>query len=203
MIICRNCKSTDGTTSGFCHRCLSKASEIILGLGLRYRELQVDLAPSMAITSEISSGAVDAPLPIRGDVEALMHDIYRFFMFAVPFVAKMNDLSSASFARLSRGEVVRKGCLLVANHLSLLNDPDDIRDIADVAFGIDRKVRRIIGLDRIWETRQMPCPMAKCGAHELGTWIGSGVIECRSCGFRCTMDEYTMYVLTFVPPGRR
>lgn len=65
--------------------------------------------------------------------------------------------------------------------------------------GVDRalRVRRVhqrvsdtVGLAPLFQRRLAPC--WDCGRPTLGTWGGSGVIECTNdgCEFRCSIDSY-------------
>ncbi|ALF00387.1 hypothetical protein SEA_ARCHIE_81 [Mycobacterium phage Archie] len=62
----------------------------------------------------------------------------------------------------------------------------DIRDVYSKADGI-------IGLQRVWERRRVPCP--ECGLPTLGGWVGEDRIYCTNadCGNVLTKAQYEEY----------
>ncbi|AEZ50758.1 hypothetical protein SEA_ENCELADUS_78 [Mycobacterium phage Enceladus] len=62
----------------------------------------------------------------------------------------------------------------------------DIRDVYSKADGI-------IGLQRVWERRRVPCP--ECALPTLGGWVGEDRIYCTNadCGTTLTKAQYEEY----------
>lgn len=96
---------------------------------------------------------------------------------------------------------------------------DGLDAIAELV-GVHHRSRLLTGESRVWEKRRVPCPPpvlnergeltrgGGCGQETLGEWIGEGtlghrIIQCSNCGWQCTIEQYSTYVTTFIPPDRR
>lgn len=57
------------------------------------------------------------------------------------------------------------------------------------------QAEKVIGLQRVWETRHAPCP--GCGCSTLGSWSGSGRVECTAdrCRLSMTLSEYEAHCI--------
>jgi len=87
---------------------------------------------------------------------------------------------------------------------------------------LHHRSRSMLGLTRRREARALPCPLIPCsrhgvapcrdrhceqhttgcGLHELGQDIGTNTVDCRSCGWTCTLDEYAAYAISLQAPRR-
>jgi hypothetical protein len=87
---------------------------------------------------------------------------------------------------------------------------------------LHHQARSLLGLTRRRESRALPCPLIPCGRHgaapcrerrceehvtgcglyELGQDIGTDTVDCRSCGWACTLDEYAAYAISLQAPRR-
>lgn len=87
---------------------------------------------------------------------------------------------------------------------------------------LHHRARSMLGLTRRREARALPCPLIPCTRHgatpcrdprcaehvtgcgltELGQDIGGNVVDCRSCGWSCSLDEYAAYAISLQVPRR-
>lgn len=57
------------------------------------------------------------------------------------------------------------------------------------------KAEALAGLSKVWERRRAPCP--ECELPTLGTWVGSGLVQCTNsdCQGVLDQDEYEKYCI--------
>lgn len=77
---------------------------------------------------------------------------------------------------------------------------------------LHHRAHGMLGLTARRESRRLPCPAPAdpknpadddgCGLYELGSYFGSNVVDCYSCGWKCSLDEYAHYATTMEPPIR-
>jgi hypothetical protein len=78
--------------------------------------------------------------------------------------------------------------------------------------GLHHRAVSLLGENRRWEPRALPCPAPPagtdpdqtrlwgCGLYHLGRWVGDDRVWCGNCGWSCTADEYGWYTTTWRPP---
>lgn len=219
------CRTPEVSTSlgSLCESCEKRGKVTIGSLLSDYIALSEELAPTGAtLGAGVGSNRVDPPLPVRMDVDAQMRHIRWIVVRWAPRVRNMARLTPLDFEGAAHRAAVEVGLQVLQDHYNdLLTHPtvviQDYRSGAWTSMDgpgavvemarIHRRSRLILGITRVWEEREMPCPGEPlsdgCGERTLGTYIGSGRVECARCGWFCTTDDYAKYVLTNVPVGSR
>lgn len=208
---------------GLCYSCEAYGRESIKQFPADYRELAEEIYPlSTGLGSEISGSRVDPPLPFRSDIDAQMRHIRWMIVSWVPLVRAQAKLTNVSLARVNHEAVVAWGAQVLQDHYAVLLaldtavqlsyrtgrvvPMDGVQAVIEM-IEVHQRTPRLIGMSRVWEEREMPCPKPPlsngCGSRTLGTYVGSGKVECVQCGWYCTLDEYAEYVLTNIPRGER
>lgn len=225
MIRCRMgafCKTAVGfqpgwaTDRGMCLPCETTCLESLRRLPEDYQRIQERLEPGGGgLGSAIRSNAVEAPLPLNVYADYQMRQIHWVICEWVSVVRARRSYHPVDIRALLMGEAVSWGVRVLDVNYSVLvalqptanldyaTGEKVFSDGVDAAMqlnSIHHRALSFLGEKDVWEERKLPCPV--CGKYELGTWVGSEKIEC-SCGWSCSMIEYSQYVLTMVPPERR
>lgn len=213
------------TERGFCLPCECHGRYAISELRYDYVQLYTRIAAGgsgLSLTS-VRVKQVDAPIPLRLNIDQLMRDIaWTLVVWELP-VREHARLSPVAEKSVRPAVAVRRATTLLTAHYSVLLalGPTDYIDYAhglSTADGPDAIValtrlhhlsRAAIGLNRIAEPRQLPCPAEGCGQYALVEEIGSGgkgapnAVHCTSCGWLTDADEYAKYARLQIPQGRR
>lgn len=174
-----------------------------------------------ADTTRVTAVQVEAPIPLRSEVDYLARWIAWSLADWEYVVRERGRLANVGVAVRPVISVPRASQLLTEHYPILLNTPttqivdyvtnqltyaDGIEAIA-LFIGLHHRARGMIGLSRIREHRAVPCPEppAGCGLFELASYldgkyqVGDDVF-CVNCGWRCTAEQYSQYLKTFIPP---
>jgi len=220
-LYCHSKNRAPVTEHGLCTWCERRGHFTIVDLARDYVELRNELVPGIAQGGTPSRVLrVDAPLPLRMDVDEQMRNIHWVFREWSGHVRKV--MSMTPIGHMAHGHVVAIATATLRDSYPVLLSLRDVEyedywtgdilagDGADAVIQLmdaHVRARRLLGLARTWEERKMPCPSEPlgngCGRWTLGTWVGSGIVECRSCSWSCSQSDYERYVFTMVPAGRR
>lgn len=205
----------EATSRGLCLACERHGYYAIGRLPYVY----VDLATQLGVTYPSQGGGsgvrvvrAEAPLPLRLEVEALMTKIKKTLETWERDVRFQAKLSVTSQASARSGFVVQRAAVTLTTHYSVLlalRLPASALDGVDgvVALtGLHHRGLSLAGRTELWEWRELPCPGEPvsngCGKYQLGQLIGSEKVECASCHWWCTLDEYRVYATTFAAPRK-
>lgn len=165
--------------------------------------------------------APEAPIPLKTEVDYLARWIAWSLTEWEDVVRERGRLAPIPAPVRAIVGVPRASRTLVEHYSILLSTPvvrivDYTSNEAVYADGIDaiglfielhRRARNMLGLSRTREHRAVPCPKPPlgCGLFELASYLDGklGVgddVFCMNCGWRCTAEQYSQYVKTFLPP---
>ncbi len=166
----------------------------------------------------------EAPIPLRTEVDYLSRYITWTLAEWECVVRERGRLVVVGAPVRPIIGVPRASQLLTEHYAILLNTPsvqvyDYVTNEIVYADGIDAiglfinlhwRARSMLGLSRVREHRAVPCPQPPvgCGLFELASYldgkyqVGDDVF-CVNCGWRCTAEQYSQYVKTFLPPEDR
>lgn len=212
---------------GFCLNCERHGQHVIGQLPGDWLHLYVQLGkPLSSLGGGIGASAVEAPILLRVEIDQVMRHIVWTLQTWEIKVRRQARLSSLPPGRVRPHVTVRRAAQLLDRHYSVLlalgsqdylaysgqlqvgDGPAAIAEMVDLHY----RSRSLAGSARRRERRALPCPSKEkggCGrAGTLGEWIGDGsygerIVDCSNCGWHCTIEQYTAYSLTFIPPGRR
>lgn len=218
----RFCRSRDprtqepapATDRGLCLPCEAHGRDAIASLPEDYVLLKTSLAASTAVSnSGIRVRAVEAPIPLRVDVEALMRTIAGTLVEWERDVRYAARLSPIPDGGIRDGTAVARGAATLVTHYSALlalrlpASAQDGVDGVNALTDLHHASLSLVGAARAWEWRELNCPSEPlsdgCGKGLLGRWLGDERVMCPLCQWSCTMDDYAIYVMTFIPPKRR
>lgn len=167
-----------------CPRCIDQIQRCLGELPTLKEALKLFLGGSYktAYTSKVNcTPEPSAPMNVR--VDALLGDIEDIVGRAGGYQVQIRDLVTRPAELFtvwdSSGEFEQR---------RYIDGPQRALDIRRV----HARVSALVGLNKSWQRRIAPC--WECALPTLGTWLGSGVIECTSCQCRKTTDEYNQYL---------
>lgn len=221
----------EATARGFCWPCETHGRYAISLLPDNYLGVVQRLVPgATGSAGPIPSGRVEAPIPINEAADELMRAIAWDLIVwetAVREVARLSDVPEKGvrpYVAVVRGAqtLVDHYSVLLAirsnPHLSYGDQADDGSPDPDGLDGIVRltslhhRARGFLGLNARRESRRLPCPAPAdpenpteddgCGMYELGTYLGTNLVDCYGCGWKCSLDDYAGYATTLTPPVR-
>lgn len=204
-----------GLDQSLCLACERHGQYAIRKLPTAYMALAEIYGKTYPTTSggTIATQQPEAPILIRENVDKLMTDMVKTIGLWENEVRRHAHMTYRTQAKDT--VVIARGTLILDRHyntlLALPTQEFVLFSGNNVAWnGIDgiRHLTRLyhlakvtVGVTERTERRLLPCPpqVDGCGMEELHTVIGDDLVTCANCGWHCTLDDYSFYVMSFVP----
>jgi hypothetical protein len=193
--------------AGLCDACTRHLGYVLDDLPRTYVELNEALARVRRPGQDVVAGTRELPIPIRGDVEALMGElVHEAHCWAESTAERIGIYLDTQVFRDARpGKVLQRCARLLADAVSVLlalRDVDHVGwvydcstevtrdglDGAAVLLDLHHRARVLLGRTRLINRLPAPCP--RCEYLALERHDGSETITCAHCARHYTWDEY-------------
>lgn len=217
---------------GLCLPCETRGRHILTGYPSLWADVVARVGKDEAAHPPSGSpGAVrrtEAPTPLREDFDALARQIvwtltaWELPVRDVAHLAQVPERGVRDHVAVARAAATLHAyySVLLALPVTAYLDYETGQPAEDDGPGavvqistLYRQARNRLGVTRRRVWRDLPCPPPPdgvqpgaggygCGEYTLGEVIGSGLVDCSTCGWWCTTEEYSSYAATFLPPTR-